>query len=114
MQAILPNTDVSSVRYDDGKLYIAGSKDIYASGNANPAFVGSMALNGGMLGTSFQQTFIPGKVATDVTSFGSKYYAVSGTSGVLAQLNKSNQQVEFSIPLNDLRALGYNDNLLCI
>ena len=29
---------------------------------------------------------------------------------VLAQLNKSNQLVEFSIPLNDLRALGYNDN----
>ncbi|MDR6157827.1 hypothetical protein QF023_001343 [Chryseobacterium sp. SLBN-27] len=114
MQAILPDTDVSSVRYDNGKLYIAGAKDIYASGAASPAFVGSMTLNGGMLTSSLQQTVLTGKVGTDVTSNGSKYYAVSGATGVLAQLNKTNQQIEMSIPLNDLRALGYNNNKIVV
>jgi hypothetical protein len=114
MQAILPNTDVSSVRYDDGKLYIAGAKDIYASGASTPAFVGSMTLNGGMLGNAFQETFLTGKVGTDVTSNGTKYYAVTGATGVLAQLNKSNQQVEFSISIDDLRALGYNNNKIVV
>lgn len=114
MQAILPDTDVSSVRYDNGKLYIAGAKDIYASGAGSPAFVGSMTLNGGMLTSSLQQTVLTGKVGTDVTSNGSKYYAVSGATGVLAQLNKTNQQIEMSIPLNDLRALGYNNNKIVV
>lgn len=114
MQAILPDTDVSSVRYDNGKLYIAGAKDIYASGASSPAFVGSMTLNGGMLTNSLQQTVLNGKVGTDVTSGSSKYYAVSGATGVLAQLNKSSQQIEMSIPLNDLRALGYNNNKIVV
>lgn len=114
MQAILPNVDISSVRYDDGKLYIAGAKDIYASGASSPAFVGSMPLSGGMLTNAFQQTVLAGKVGTDVASGGSKYYAVSGATGILAQLNKANQQIEISIPLNDLRALGYNNNKIVV
>jgi hypothetical protein len=88
MQAILPDTDVSSVRYDNGKLYIAGAKNIYASGASTPAFVGSMTLSGGMLTNVLQQTVLAGKVATDVTSGSSKYYAVSGATGVLAQLSR--------------------------
>ena len=114
MQAILPNTDVSSVRYDNGKLYIAGAKDIYASGASTPAFVGSMTLSGGMLTNVLQQTVLTGKVGTDVTSSSSKYYAVSGATGILAQLSKTSQQVEVSIPLNDLRALGYNNNKVVV
>ncbi|MCJ8154995.1 hypothetical protein MKJ01_14595 [Chryseobacterium sp. SSA4.19] len=114
MQAILPDTDVSSVRYDNGKLYIAGAKDIYASGAQTPAFVGSMTLNGGMLTNALQQTVLTGKVGTDVTSGSSKYYAVSGATGVLAQLSKTSQQVEVSIPLSDLRALGYNNNKVVV
>jgi hypothetical protein len=114
MQAILPDTDVSSVRYDNGKLYIAGAKNIYASGASTPAFVGSMTLSGGMLTNVLQQTILAGKVATDVTSGSSKYYAVSGATGVLAQLSKTSQQVEVSIPLSDLRALGYNNNKVVV
>lgn len=114
MQAILPDTDVSSVRYDNGKLYIAGAKDIYASGAQTPAFVGSMTLSGGMLTNTLQQTALTGKVGTDVTSSSSKYYAVSGATGVLAQLNKTSQQVEISIPLSDLRALGFNNNKVVV
>jgi hypothetical protein len=114
MQAILPDTDVSSVRYDNGKLYIAGAKNIYASGASTPAFVGSMTLSGGMLTNVLQQTVLAGKVATDVTSGSSKYYAVSGATGVLAQLSKTSQQVEVSIPLSDLRALGYTNNKVVV
>lgn len=114
MQAILPDTDVSSVRYDNGKLYIAGAKNIYASGASTPAFVGSMTLSGGMLTNVLQQTVLAGKMATDVTSSSSKYYAVSGATGVLAQLSKTSQQVEVSIPLSDLRALGYNNNKVVV
>lgn len=114
MQAILPDTDVSSVRFDDGKLYIAGARDMDITKASSPAFVGSMSLSGGMLTNVLQQTTISGKVATDVTSNGTKYYAVSGATGVLAQLSKSSQQVEISIPLGDLRALGYNSNKIVV
>ncbi|CAA7196146.1 LVIVD repeat-containing protein [Chryseobacterium potabilaquae] len=114
MQAILPNTDVSSVRYDSGKLYIAGAHNVDDSGAPTPAFVGSMTLSGGMLSNSLQETVLTGKVGTDVTSSSSKYYAVTGATGVLAQLNKTSQQVEMSIPINDLRALGYNNNKIVV
>ncbi|WP_240732479.1 LVIVD repeat-containing protein [Flavobacterium alkalisoli] len=115
MQAILPNTDVSSVSYDNGVLYIAGAASIDAYQDLDsPAFVAAMTLSNGLLTTNYAQTTLTGNVGTSVTSSGNKYFAVSGDNGALAQLNKSTHQVEMAIPVSDLRAVAYNSNKVVI
>lgn len=115
IQAIFPNTDISAVNYEDGKLYIAGavSVDAYPDSDS-PAFVGSMVLNNGLLTTNYVQTSIAGNVATSVTSSGSNYYAVSGDNGEVVSLNKNSHQVQMTIPVGDLRAIGHTNNKIVV
>ncbi|PZR19851.1 MAG: hypothetical protein DI539_12590 [Flavobacterium psychrophilum] len=115
VQAMLPNTDVSSVRFDSGVLYIAGARSTAAFPTAGTAaFSGVMPLNGGLVTTTLNQTSLAGNTGTSVTSSTSKYYAVSGNNGSLYQLNKTSNAVEMTIPLADLRAVGYNDNKIVV
>ncbi|MHA3789181.1 LVIVD repeat-containing protein [Flavobacterium hauense] len=115
VQAILPNTDVSSVRFDSGVLYIAGARSVDAFPTAGTAaFSGVMPLNGGLVTTTLNQVSLAGNTGTSVTSSSSKYYAVSGNNGSLYQLNKTSNAVEMSIPLADLRAVGFNDNKIVV
>lgn len=115
VQAILPNTDVSSVRYDNGVLYIAGARSVDAFPTAGTAaFAGAMTLNNGLLTSTVTQKSLLGNTGTSVTSTSSKYFAVSGNNGALYQLNKTSHAVEMTIPLADLRAVGYNDNKIVV
>ena len=114
MQAIMPNTDVSAVRYDQGQLYIAGATNVDVSNAKTAAFVGRMSLNGGLLTNDFVATSLLGKVGTDVTSSSSKYFAVSGATGALTQMNKADNKIEFTVPLQDLRAVGISGNKVVI
>jgi hypothetical protein len=115
VQAILPNTDISSVRYDSGVLYIAGARSVDAFPTAGTAaFSGIMPLNGGLVTTTLNQVSLASNTGTSVTSSSSKYYSVSGNGGALYQLNKTSNAVEMSIPLADLRAVGYNDNKIVV
>jgi hypothetical protein len=114
MQAITPNIDISSVRFDQGQLYIAGAKNIDVTNSPTAAFAGRMSLNGGLLTDRFTTTALPGKVGTDITSNSTNYFAVSGATGALTKLNKTNDKIEFSISLNDLRAVGINSNKLVV
>src|SRR5690606_1693571 len=90
IQAMLPNTDISSVKYDNGMLYIAGARrvDAYPSAGTT-AFAGAMTLSNGLLSTNLVQKSLDGNVGTSVTSSPSKYYAVSGNNGTFTQLSKS-------------------------
>ena len=112
MQAILPNADISSVRYDNGKLYVAGAQNVDYSGAVSPAFVGTISLANGMLTSSYNKANLPGNVATDVTSSMSKYYTVSGGTGTLSQLDKTSNQIEASVAISDLRAVGFLNNTI--
>lgn len=115
IQAILPNTDVSSVRFDSNVLYIAGARSTDAFPTAGTAaFSGTMPLNGGLLTTTVNQVSLAGNTGTSVTTSSSKYYAVSGNNGSLYQLNKTSNAVEMTIPLADLRAVGFNDNKIVV
>lgn len=115
VQAILPNTDISSVKYDNGMLYIAGARSVDAYPQAGtPAFVGAMTLSNGLLSTNLVQKSLTGNVGTSVTSSSSKYYAVSGNNGTVSQFSKSSNNVEMTISLNDLRALGLKDNKIVV
>ncbi|MDP2453810.1 MULTISPECIES: PQQ-binding-like beta-propeller repeat protein [unclassified Kaistella] len=114
MQAITPNIDISAVRYDNGELYVAGATDVDVSNTKTAAFVARMTLSGGLLSNSFVNTALPGKVGTDVTTNTARYYAVSGATGTLSQLNKADNKIEFSISLPDLRAVGINGNKIVV
>ena len=115
MQAVLPDTDISSLTYDNGVLYVAGAASTDAFPELDsPAFTAAMTLSNGLLSTNYTQTTIAGNVGTSVTSSGNKYFAVSGDNGELVKVNKSNNQVEATIPVNDLRAVGYNSNKVVV
>lgn len=115
VQALFPNTDISSVKYDNGVLYVAGARSTDAFPTAETAaFAGAMTLNNGLLTTNFVQKSLLGNTGTSVTSTSSKYFAVSGNNGALTQLSKSTNNVEMTIPLADLRAVGFNNNKIVV
>ncbi|MDV6167100.1 hypothetical protein R1T16_01600 [Flavobacterium sp. DG1-102-2] len=115
VQALFPNTDISSVRYDNGMLYVAGARSTDAFPTAGTAaFSGAMTLNNGLLSTNFVQKSLAGNTGTSVTSTSSKYYAVSGNNGSLYQLNKTSNNIEVTIPVADLRAVGANNNKIVV
>lgn len=113
-QAIFPGTDISSVYFDGGKLYISGASDIYTTGATTPAFAGVMTLANNLLSTNYVQTELKGMVGHEVVAANDKYYAVSGASGALTKINKANNQVEITVDLADLRSIGYNNNRVVV
>lgn len=114
MQAITPNIDISSVKFDQGQLYVAGAKNIDVTSSPTAAFAGRMPLTGGLLTDRFVTTALPGKVGTDITSNSTHYFAVSGATGALTKVNKADDKIEFSISVNDLRAVGINSNKIVV
>lgn len=115
VQAIFPNTDISAVSYENGKLYIAGAASVDAfPALSSPGFVSAMTLNNGLLTTNYVQTQLRGNVGTSVTSAGNKYYAVSGGAGDLVAFDKNTNQIQATIPVADLRAVGQNSNKIVV
>ena len=115
VQAIFPNTDVSAVSYENGKLYIAGAASVDAfPALSSPGFVSAMTLNNGLLTTNYVQTQLSGNVATSVTSVANRYYAVSGGAGDLVALDKNTNQIQATIPVADLRAVSQNNNKIVV
>jgi hypothetical protein len=115
VQAILPNTDISTVVYNNGKLYISGA----TSRDANPelttsAFVAKMPLQNGLLTNDYTPVSLTGNVGTGVAVASSNYFAISGNNGILAKINNSTNVINTAIPVADLRALGYIDNKVVV
>lgn len=115
IQAILPNTDISTVVYNNGTLYISGA----ASKDANPeltssAFVAKMPLQNGLLTNNYTPVSLAGNVGTGVAIANSNYFAISGNNGVLAKIDNATNVINTAIPIADLRALGYIDNKVVI
>ncbi|PKB17918.1 hypothetical protein [Flavobacterium sp. 5] len=115
VQAILPNTDISTVVYNNGILYISGA----TSKDANPeltssAFVGKMPLQNGLLTNDYSRVSLTGNVGTGVAIANSNYFTISGNNGVLAKINNSTNEINTSISIADLRALGYITNKVVV
>lgn len=115
VQAILPNTDISTVLYNNGVLYISGA----TSKDANPellsaAFIAKMNLKNGLLTEDYSFISLPGNVGTGMAIADANYFAISGNNGALAKINKASNEINISIPIEDLRALGYNDNKVVV
>lgn len=114
VQAILPNVDISTVLFDNGKLYIAGAVDVDFNNVPSPAFVAQMPLQSGLLTNDYVLNSLVGYVGTGLAVADSKYYAVSGNNGVLAKLDKTTNTIETTIAVDDLRALGRIDNKIVV
>lgn len=114
IQAILPNVDISTVLYDNGKLYIAGAIDADLNKVSAPAFTAQMPLQGGLLTNDYVLNSLAGYVGTGLAVADSKYYAVSGNGGVVAKLDKTTNLIETTIAVNDLRAMGRIDNKIVV
>lgn len=115
IQAILPNTDISTVVYNNGQLYIAGATSVDANpALTSPAFVAKMPLQNGMLTNNYTSVSLVGNVATGLAVADSKYYGVSGNNGVVAKIDKTTNTVETTINVADLRAMGRIDNKIVV
>lgn len=115
IQAILPNTDISTVVYNNGQLYIAGATSVDANGAlTSPAFVAKMPLQNGMLTNNYTSVSLVGNVATGLAVADSKYYGVSGNNGVVAKIDKTTNTIETTIAIADLRAMGRIDNKIVV
>lgn len=115
VQAILPNTDISNVVYNNGQLYIAGATNVDSNGAlTSPAFVAKMPLQNGMLTNNYTSVSLAGNVATGLAVADAKYYGVSGNNGVVAKIDKATNTIETTIPIADLRAMGRIDNKIVV
>ncbi len=114
LEAILPNTDVSSVSYYNNTLYIAGASNSYDSDESNPAVLIKMELENGLPTDNVSLINMPSYVATDVIANASGVYGVSGDNGDLAKYDLNSNELIKSVSLSDLRALGEYDNKIIV
>lgn len=114
VQAILPNVDISTVLFDNGKLYIAGAVDVDFNKVTTSAFVAQMPLQSGLLTNNYVSNSLLGYVGTGLAVADSKYYAVSGNPGVVAKFDKATNVLETTVNVEDLRAMGHIGNKIVV
>ena len=115
LQAILPNTDISSISYYNNSLFIAGATNSNDVDESNPAVVIKMELQGGLPTENISLIDVSSYVATDVIANSNGIYSVSGDNGDLSKYDLNSNNIIKSIPLNDLRAIGeYNNKIIVL
>lgn len=115
LQAIFPNTDISSLDFYQNALYMAGANPSMSTDDANPAFILKMELQDGLLTENITIMDMPGYVATDVVVNTNGVFGVSGDNGILGKYNLNTQQLDQDAFLTDLRAVEiYNDNKIIV
>jgi uncharacterized protein YdeI (BOF family) len=112
MSALIPDTDITSVVYSNGKLIIAGATNVDKNpALLSPAIVLNMQLtSNGSLSTSFTTNDISSYVTTDVTANSTNYFAVSGNTGSLSKFDTAGKQVGINITIEDLRSVAVNND----
>ena len=112
MSALIPDTDITSLVYTNGKLIIGAASN--ADKNLallSPAIVINMQLtsNGGLT-TTYTTNDIASFVTTDVTANSSNYFDVSGDTGSLFKFDNTTKQVVSSKAIEDLRSIAVNND----
>lgn len=114
LQAIFPNTDISSINYYNNALYIAGATNSSDIDETNPAVLIKMELENGIPTENIALIDIASFVATDVIANSKGIYGVSGDNGEFAKYNINTNQLINSVRVRDLRALGEKDNKIVV
>ena len=107
--AIFPDTDISSLSYANGYLYLAGAKESYSNNDEGPAVLMKMKLNSDLLTDEIEIIGMTGYVATDVLYSNNYVYATSGNNGIIGAYNINDNKLKASLALSDLRAVGVNN-----
>jgi hypothetical protein len=112
MSALVPDTDITSLVYTNGKLIIAGAINTDKNPELlSPAIVFNMQLtSSGGLTTSYVTNDIASFVTTDVAANSSNYFAVSGNTGSLFKFDNSTKEVVSNKAIEDLRAVAISNN----
>jgi uncharacterized protein YdeI (BOF family) len=112
MSALIPDTDITSVVYSNGKLIIAGATNMDKNpALLSPAIVMNMQLtSNGSLSTSFTTTNISSYVTTDVATNTTNYFAVSGNAGSLSKFDTAGKQVGSNVVIEDLRTVAVSND----
>ncbi|MEB2784528.1 hypothetical protein [Algoriphagus persicinus] len=113
-QAIFTDTDISSIEYKNGKLYLAAAVNIDKNAEVtSPANLITVAVSGGRFTSDFTYTSLPGFVATDLANTNSNTAVTSGNDGVIG-LYDASQTPGSSSEIEDLRAVVFGSDKLAV
>ena len=113
-QAIFTDTDISSVAYKSGKLYLAAAVNIDANSEvSSPANLITVSVSAGQFTSAFNYTSVPGFVATDVTHTTNNTALTSGNPGIVGLFDVSDTPGASS-EMEDLRAVAFGSDKLAV
>ena len=110
------NTDLNSIAYDNGYVYVAGGidseKSVIAASNS---MVAKIAASNGSINTSditfgYQEGFN----ATDVSIMGDLVFVTSGQDGFVVSYNKSDMSIISEAAFTDLRSVAVNGSEVAV
>ncbi|RAJ08434.1 LVIVD repeat-containing protein [Chitinophaga skermanii] len=105
-EALFPSTDISAVKYFNGRLYVAGATSVDKDPSfTTPGIVGYVDIANNIPTGNFKFYSVPGQVATGLTILNGKIYAVSGATGGLSVINASTFAAEKYVTSADLRSV---------
>ena len=113
--AILANTDVSSVDYADGKIYVVGATgDFEEMGFVSPAFMEVISLDSTMAFESVDAIIdIPSYAGTDIKVAAGQIFATSGSTGGLTVFDAGYAETG-TAEISDARAVDANSDHLYV
>ncbi|RAI84071.1 LVIVD repeat-containing protein [Algoriphagus yeomjeoni] len=113
-QAIFKDSDISSLEYKNGKLYLAAAVNIDVNSDVtSPANLITVSVAGGKFISDFVYTSLPSYVATDVANTNSSTAVTSGNDGVIGLFDAS-QKSKSSTQMGDLRAVAFGNDKLAV
>nr|WP_294788475.1 hypothetical protein [uncultured Flavobacterium sp.] len=106
--ALIPNTDITSITYANGNLFLGAAKDIDKDPllKSNPAVSYIMPLSSGLLTDKTTANYLESRVTTDVAANTSDYFAVTGDNGSLFKINASTKAITGKAAMADLRSIA--------
>jgi hypothetical protein len=113
-QAIFTDTDISSVAYKEGALYLAEAQNPYLNDDLkSPAILEKMILSDGLLTTNTIKADLGSYVTTDVDVSTEMLYATTGSDGHIYEMDPLDLTVTDTILENNFLALAVqNENLI--
>ncbi len=114
-QAIIVDTDVSSVDHKDGVLYLAEAVSTYLNPSlTTPAVLEKMILDGGLLSNNTSKLDLSSYVATDVKIGDEKLYVTTGSTGSLFVIDPDSLVIDTSYLAADARSISINDEQVAL
>ncbi len=113
--ALIKNTDITSLTYANGKLYLAGATDVDKNPTlTSPSIVIVMQLNNGLLTENYTIVPLEGQVTTDIVANSNAFFSVTGDNGKVFKNAIGSNQLVVSVAQQDLRSLLLDQNELFV